>query len=347
MKSSNMKNYNFKHENINIHCVMDCPDQIYVNNRRNITSSVKFSILVLLEILKYDLDLIDSNQFPFWHNFPLLILTKFKKTKLIITWIEIWDRNYWEKYLGKFGGLIGLFVQKIFILLSKNNITISELTKEMLIKNKVRNGLIKVIPGGVDFELLNKIRMNSKKKNQIISIGRLIPEKKISMIINKIGPFLIKNPEYEYLIIGKGPEYRKLKNLISYLNLNERIFLNEGNYPYNDIMKMLAESKIHISMSSREGLGLVILESLALGVITITNDYENNAGRYLINNEKNGFVAKNDGSNLCEILDQAKIIFDEKKENYYISNGIETAKNFSYESITTELLNFFFNNFNF
>jgi len=136
---------------------------------------------------------------------------------------------------------------------------------------------IEIIPNGVD---LNKFSISNSefsiqnlknkleiKKNEkvIITVSRLAKKNGVSDLI-KAGQYL--DFPFKILIIGIGEEERKLKKLVSKLNLQDKI-LFLGQIPYQDLSKYYALAHVFVRPSLSEGLGNVFLEAMACGLPVI------------------------------------------------------------------------------
>jgi glycosyltransferase involved in cell wall biosynthesis len=89
-------------------------------------------------------------------------------------------------------------------------------------------------------------------------------------------------------------------------------------------------------VSSPETFGLVYLESLASGCITVGSKNEGIDG--IIINEKNGFLVKpRDSDALLKVI-QKILSIDNYFKTSLVLNGIETAKGFSDEKVAKNYL---------
>lgn len=132
--------------------------------------------------------------------------------------------------------------------------------------------------------------VNTTRKNQFISIGRLTRQKGHSYLIDAFYQFLQSNSEtnYKLLIVGDGPLREKLQEKIQYLNLEKHVFLLGLR---NDVSELLAESKVYLSSAIYEGFGLVLVEAQSQGLPIIAFDCL--AGpREIISND-NGILVEN------------------------------------------------------
>jgi glycosyltransferase involved in cell wall biosynthesis len=228
-----------------------------------------------MPMFKYDLDIIDCNQFPYLHCFPARLVAKVKTVPVVITWHEFWG-DYWYEYLGK-SGVIGKVVEKSTMKLADTIIAVSKNTKKDL-NRFVKN--VTVIPNGVDLGLISSIRP-CEKMYDVLFVGRLIPEKNVDILLRSM-------PRNKSLgIIGEGPEREKLVRLSKELGINATF---KSGLPYEELIGLMKSSDVLVLPSSREGFGIVALESLACGTPVVTVNSKTNAAKDLITNGKNGFI---------------------------------------------------------
>ncbi|RLG32158.1 hypothetical protein DRN98_05680 [Methanosarcinales archaeon] len=76
-------------------------DNLYVNGRRSIKEGLYFGIKTLTR-LKGDFDIIDCQEAPYFPCFSAKVHSLLNKSKLVITWHEVWG-DYWYEYLGRKG----------------------------------------------------------------------------------------------------------------------------------------------------------------------------------------------------------------------------------------------------
>ena len=260
-------------DGINIHGICKA-QKLYSGEKRSFSEAFQFA-LSLRPMFKYDLDIIDCNQFPYLHCFPARLVAKVKRASLIITWHEFWG-DYWYEYLGR-SGIIGKVVEKSTMKLANTIIAVSKNTKEAL-THFVKN--VTVIPNGVDLGLISSIKP-SEKMYDVLFVGRLIPEKNVDLLLRSM-------PRNKSLgIIGEGPEREKLVRLSKELGTNAAF---KSGLPYKELIGLMKSAEVLVLPSSREGFGIVALESLASGTPVITVNSKTNAAKDLVTNGKNGFI---------------------------------------------------------
>lgn len=306
------------------------------SGRRSIFQALYFGIKLIRLLFKNKFDLIDCSSFPYFSVFPCWFYSKIKKTTLIITWHEYWDFKYWLKYLS-FLGLFGYLVQKFALLFSKNIITVSNFTKNKLIKAGKNDKKITVIQNGVNLDLINKVNQ-STEKSDIIFVGRLIKEKNVDLIIKVLAR--LKN-NFKLIIIGEGPEKEKLVNLSKKLNLENNIKFIDFQQNIENVYAYLKSSKIFILPSAREGFGIIALEANACGLPVITINHRDNAARDLIKNNYNGSVVNLSVEDIYKKV--KKLLEDENNLNKLRLNSKEKAKDYDWNKITENIEKYYKN----
>lgn len=122
---------------------------------------------------------------------------------------------------------------------------------------------IKVFPNPIT--LFKKKERSIQKKNQIIFVGRLVADKGIYTLMDIWTEFEKKNSNWELHILGDGELKEYIRQTIKKRKLKQVML--EGNRP--NIEDYYATSSILIMTSIFEGLPLVLLESMAYGVVPI------------------------------------------------------------------------------
>ncbi len=259
MLREGMPKSEFKYKGIYYHCAGSAipNSKMYVKGRRNIRWPLKYALLIPFKLAKYDhFDLIDADAFPFLHLFTIAAYAKIRRIKFVITWHEVWSIEYWQRYLGKVGGAIGYLVEYLSSKLTDYFISNSLETSKELYK---RFGKKSIVFQAAVSSYEAKIE-KAEKKGYFISIGRLIPEKRVDMILRAIA-----ESKERVKVIGIGPEESNLKGLAKDLKIEDRVtFIRR--LPQSKLFKSLKESMGLLMFSEREGLSLITLEAMLLGV---------------------------------------------------------------------------------
>ncbi|MGN0398561.1 MAG: glycosyltransferase family 4 protein [Blautia sp.] len=127
-----------------------------------------------------------------------------------------------------------------------------------------------------------------QKKNVILTVGRLAPEKGIEYI-KKISLEILKRyPEWQWIILGDGIERNNLEQFIAENHLQNRLAL-KGNV--ENVDEYLQQASILVVTSKYEGLGLSMLEAREMKVPCISFDVKMGP-RELMHNGVDGYLVK-------------------------------------------------------
>jgi glycosyltransferase involved in cell wall biosynthesis len=152
-------------------------------------------------------------------------------------------------------------------------VTNSQFSKQA-IENDYGKVVLSILSPPVDVETYRKIALsNPARENTIIVISRYSPDKKIETAI-KIARILYKvYKNFKMIIIGNilrdnYDYYRYLYSLISIYRLNENIKL-QLNVPLNEVLKLMARSKILLHPTFEEPFGISVAEGMSAGLIPV------------------------------------------------------------------------------
>jgi glycosyltransferase involved in cell wall biosynthesis len=188
------------------------------------------------------------------------------KTIFTIHGLSILDPNYkknfWLKPIYWLIFKFLLFFVDIPVFVSNKNLR--DAKKIKLVKNGVviYNGIPE--PEFLEREIARKffeekIKFDLKNKFLIGSIGRLDYSKNYEFLINVFPEILKMKPEAIAIIVGEGPERKRLENLIERTNLKEKIFLIGE---LKDASKYLKAFDLFVLPSRYEGLSITLIEVL-------------------------------------------------------------------------------------
>jgi len=308
------------------------PRSLYSKNgKRSIKEAVYFGVQCL-QLIKEDFDVIDCCNFPYFSMFSCKLVTIIKRKQLFSTWHEVWGKDYWYDYIG-WKGLVGYIIEKLASLMPDKTISVSGHTTHLLRTRLKSKKLIYTIPNGIEIKLINAVNA-VERKSDIIFAGRLTSYKNIDILIKAIKLVKEKRPEIKSLIIGDGPEKKKLEKLVIKLDLKENIkflgFLENQNHMY----ALIKSSKIFVLPSVREGFGIVVIEANACGIPVITVDYKDNAARDLIEEGKNGFICKlNEEEIANRIIRTLEYGLEEKNKRFCI----DSAKKYDWVKVVDKI----------
>jgi glycosyltransferase involved in cell wall biosynthesis len=305
-----------------------CPVQkLYAGGRRSLWQAIYFSIYLISPLLKEKFDIIDCQQFPLFSCFSSRLVSRIRKTPLVITWYEVWG-DYWFDYLG-YKGLIGKVIERNIASFNCPTISVSAMTA-----NRFRTGFKKpvttVIPAGIDISRIRSVPP-STEESDIIFVGRLIKEKNGAFLIRAFYSLPTQYKNTRLVIIGDGPEREVITSLIHDFSLNDQVSLIGFSDEHDDLIARLKSSKVFVLPSTREGFGISALEALACGIPVVTIDHPANAIRDLITGS-NGFLCPLSAEDLAKTMCLALWHHAEMRESCMAS-----AEPYNWDRIVSEI----------
>lgn len=122
-----------------------------------------------------------------------------------------------------------------------------------------------IVRCGVDHRTLPRVRPRAPGPSRIVCVGRLSPEKGYLGLIEAFSKVLARGKNAELHIVGDGPDRGRIEALIAARGLQDRCVLL-GQLPEAEALAEVALADLVVSASFMEGLPVVLMESLALGI---------------------------------------------------------------------------------
>ena len=128
---------------------------------------------------------------------------------------------------------------------------------------------VKTIPiGGVD---LSKYSCSQRKQNSVVEIGTvgmLTRQKGFTYLVEAAKLVLEKHSNVRFSIVGDGPQFKYLQDLINKLRLAAKVNLLGFR---RDIHQLLPQWDIYVQPSLWEGLCMTVVEAMACGLPVIAS----------------------------------------------------------------------------
>jgi len=167
----------------------------------------------------------------------------------------------------------------------------------------------------------------------VITIGRLIPLKRIDNLIRAIAEL----PDCRLIIVGDGPEEQNLKNIARELGINSRVIFT-GQVSRKKALSYLKSADLFVQTSIHETFPHVILEAMQIGVPVIATKVGGIAE--IVEDSVTGLLVEpNNNDKLKEAIDL--LIKDEELRKKFVSNANEQIKKFSIEKMVENTLQVF------
>lgn len=185
-------------------------------------------------------------------------------------------------------------------------ICISGSTKNECVKRGIPEKKCMVIPPGIypkeysvaaqrkDLEKI--VGKNLSGKKVVITVGRLVKRKGVAWFVESVFPKLDK--QTIYLIIGSGPEKKRILETISKLDLDNQVFLL-SNISDDQLKVIYNTADLFIMPNIKvqgniEGFGIVAIEAASVGLPVISSDFEGITEA--IHPEHNGYLVESENA---------------------------------------------------
>ena len=224
---------------------------------------------------------------------------------------------FWSHgFKGTDKGVLKIVRNLFFKYLPHGLILYGNFSKDIMVQEGFDSRKIFVIGNSLNYSEQKRIRdslldnsktlLNFKKElfnnnhPTLIFIGRLVPNKKVSEILNAIAVIAEKGTILNCIIIGDGPERSKLEKQVKTLKLDRQIHFSGALYDENEIAKHFLISDLMVSPGN---VGLNCIHSLSFGVPVITHDNfssQNPEVEAITDGENGFFFSFNDFDNMTE-----------------------------------------------
>jgi len=173
--------------------------------------------------------------------------------------VDIWEKRY-KKVAGR-------------LLMSSSHAVVvnAEAIKRYLVQRGAPEEKITIIHNGVNCERFNGSLSGSDARKElgisnetpiVASVARLEPQKGHTCLLQSAKFMLQKFPRVKFLIVGDGPERKRLESLSHSLGIAESVVFTGGT---REVPKLLSACDVSVLSSNKEGMSNSLLESMALG----------------------------------------------------------------------------------
>lgn len=165
-------------------------------------------------------------------------------------------------------------------LLGQRFVAVSGAVRNDLLRQGIPEDRIVVVENGVDTDLLRRVpatsslrlRLGLDANDRVVgTVGRLDKLKGQDVVLQALKRILVDHPHTRLLIVGSGPQDRRLRRLARELGIEGRVlFLGHR----DDVPELLQIADIFIFSSLEEGFGLSLVEAMAAGRPVVATDIE-------------------------------------------------------------------------
>lgn len=186
-----------------------------------------------------------------------------------------------------------------------------------------------------DFFLENLKDRSFDTVNSFIYVGMMLPRKHPDAVIKSITDIFQPDDDFQLNLIGNGSMLNELRKYVEHLNYSPKIHL-PGRLEREKIRTELDKSQVFIMISEDEVYGLVYIEAMARGCITIASKGEGMDG--IIENGKNGFLIEaGNTEQLTSVIRHIQNLTSQQRKQISL-NAIETARTLTNRKVALDYL---------
>lgn len=148
----------------------------------------------------------------------------------------------------------------------------------------------------------------TSEKKEIVTVGRLEPQKNQKILIDAFSKFAKDFPDYKLTIYGEGSLRPELEQFIQSKGLQDRVMLPGSK---NRIQEHIKDAALFVLSSDYEGIPNALIEAMAIGLPCVSTDCSPGGARELINDGENGVIVDCGNS---DALAKAMVLLLEDRE---------------------------------
>lgn len=245
---------------------------------------------------------------------------------------------------GKWGGIARgflMFCEKCALYFPQTTIVVSKTQREYF--ESKYNKKVVYIPNGVNIpqpvsaQIITE-RYGLKGKDYILSMGRLVPEKRVEWIIEAFNNLCLQISGKEIKLVvagGSGATDEYVDLLKEKAGGNERIVFI-GYVKGKEKEELLSNAKVFIIPSCLEGLPIALLEAMSYGLICLASDIEPH--KEVLLNGTNGFLFNHNNLNDFEkVLSRILSLSEVDMYNVKLKARKYVEKEFNWNKIVPQI----------
>ena len=253
--------------------ILSAKYQIYFSSyEKEVGSHTKELMSYLVRILRSSFfrvepkpDIIIASSHLLYDVLPASILRKRLKSKLVVYVHHI--LRPFRSYKQGIWSNMNLINEKISLFLCKRAdliFVVNTEIKDTLVAKGFPADKIVLTGNGVEHDFIDSIKVDEKRFDGCFC-GRIVEKKGIYDLVEIWERVLKSFPKSKLVIIGDGPEYPNVVELVKRKGLDKCI-VSTGFVSENEKISLIKSSKIFISPSYEESWGIAVSEAMACGL---------------------------------------------------------------------------------
>jgi glycosyltransferase involved in cell wall biosynthesis len=272
---------------------------MYIGSRRSISQAAFFA-LACLRLLGRRYDVIEADHMPYPQIIVLWLVATIRRKRLVVTWHEVWGREYWQQYLGRAGALAWL-LEWLAMRAPDHIIAASDQTADRLRAATRGRARLTVAPNGIDLDVVASTPPAGDPVD-IVVVGRLIDHKRVGMLLDAVAALHAAGRPVTCRVIGDGPDRAALREQAGRLGISGAVEFRHDVGEQKELYGLLKSARVSAFPSAREGFGIAVLEAIACGLPVITTSAPDNQARHLVARSARGTICGESASALADTL---------------------------------------------
>ncbi|WP_051766887.1 glycosyltransferase family 4 protein [Saccharothrix syringae] len=207
-----------------------------------------------------------------------------------VDWLEVWRPDQWRAYAGPVVGRVANALQWLAVKLSPTASCHSRLHAGRLRAAGLRGEPV-VSPGLI--EPREDVEPNTAVTSppRVVFVGRHIADKRVETIPAAVAEARKQVPDLEATIFGDGAGRAAVLAEVERLGLGD-VVRTPGFVDQEELDEGIRTAAVLVNPSQREGYGLVVVESCAVGTPVVLVEGADNSSTELVEPGVNGLVAR-------------------------------------------------------
>lgn len=257
-----------------------CPRlPLYNGERRSFVQAVVFAISTL-RLLTRRYDVIEADHMPYLQLLPLRAVAWIRRVPLVITWHEVWGDEGWRTYVGRMGS-VAAAIERACVRFPDRIVAVSAGTADKLVEMGANRDHVSVVPNPVDLDQLHAAVAHPSAP-ELLFVGRLIHHKQANLVIEATRLLAARGRDVHLGLVGVGPEESRLRDQVAFAGLNAQVTFYGALDTQSDLWSLIRGARVLLAPSIREGFGLVVAESLAMGTPVVCAVHFENESSHLV-----------------------------------------------------------------
>lgn len=272
---------------------------------------------------------------------PSVIISNFGSVNLMMLigfLMRIPKRIAWvhtlSSQLNKASSLMWLRKRLIYMISTKLITNSKAMKNDLITYYKIDNSKIEVFSNAVSLTVMSEQLGN---RNSIVYVGRLHRSKGVDILLRAFKNVSIFNSELHLTIVGSGEEDKKMKALVSSLDLDSKVTFT-GSVAKEEVLDYFRNAVLAIVPSRSEAFGYVVIEAMSVGTVVIGSDVGGISE--IIEDDFNGLLFESENSEALSEKIMSCLSSSEKLEALRLA-GYETVKEkYSNEKIASAFVDY-------